>query len=497
MSFTEVDSRQLTVQRKSRFLSRVRGSSGIRSRGGWGDGKSRGPEIRRSALLLGFLLLASRPAAAAIAFGNAANNTANANSVAITLSPSAGSTVVVGAAIKTTTTTVSSVTDNGASGGSTYLQYVSRNDGTNERVEIWVALSAAASVTTITINIPSGSKITGVAAYYTGVSFIGNSADLLVSGATALTVRNEIAAANNWVVGVGSATGVGTFTQTTGNLRTSNATSGGSAASNVGGWLMDNTSASAPSEVDCTGTDSASNNQAGAGVELALTAPSGFNPVRGHLSQNWAATASAAETEYYQVGSGNLLVISIATNTASATVNAPTDSNGTVSTAIASIANGNLHLGQFYVPNTSTGKHQITVNFGASASNDVYIQEISGAATSSPLDVTASSTGTSSSPSSGSATTVNANDLLFGVTLAANRLSTPGSGYTLLRSQSPPGSMAEGAEYEVVSATGSYSAGGTLTASTAWIAFFSSWQKAVAASCAAGQNIALLGVGCR
>ena len=81
------------------------------------------------------------------------------------------------------------------------------------------------------------------------------------------------------------------------------------------------------------------------------------------------------------------------------------------------------------------------------------------------MDVTAASSGSSATSSSGAVTTTNPTDLIFGANLVQTLTSGPGSGFTQRLLTTPDGDIAED---EMVTATGSYSATAPLS-SGQWI----------------------------
>jgi hypothetical protein len=107
------------------------------------------------------------------------------------------------------------------------------------------------------------------------------------------------------------------------------------------------------------------------------------------------------------------------------------------------------------------------VTFASPAwSADIRILEYSGVDPVNPVDVTAASSGNSTSTSSGSVTTTNANDLLFGANLVQTTTTGPGSGFTRRLLTSPDADIAED---RIVSVLGSYSAAAPVTPSGPWI----------------------------
>ena len=120
----------------------------------------------------------------------------------------------------------------------------------------------------------------------------------------------------------------------------------------------------------------------------------------------------------------------------------------------------------YYVPNIKGGANTVTVQFNQSAASpDIRILEYSGLATSAPLDVTATATGSSTAANSGSASTTSAGELIFGANTVYTGTRSAGTGFTS-RTITSDGDIAED---EDVSASGSYSASATLSSAGNWV----------------------------
>lgn len=163
---------------------------------------------------------------------------------------------------------------------------------------------------------------------------------------------------------------------------------------------------------------------------------------------------------------GNLIVVyAIWDNTNTATVS---DTNGnTYTSAVGPTALTSCCRAQiFYAKNIAGGNNTVNVTFSTAASSFAlsYIHEYSGIDTVSPIDVTSASSGTASAISSGSATTANANDLIFGGMASGDTVTSAGSGF--VARSSAFGNMTED---KVVTSTGSYNVTGTQN-SNAWVA---------------------------
>ncbi len=124
----------------------------------------------------------------------------------------------------------------------------------------------------------------------------------------------------------------------------------------------------------------------------------------------------------------------------------------------------------YYAKNTaaaSAGTNVVTIRFSNAVTYpDVRILEYQGADPTNPVDVTAAGTGYNTLSTSGSATTTNPTDLIFGANLVLSLTSGPGSGFTERLLTRPDGNIAED---RMVSTTGSYAATAPLMPSGWWI----------------------------
>ena len=130
----------------------------------------------------------------------------------------------------------------------------------------------------------------------------------------------------------------------------------------------------------------------------------------------------------------------------------------------------------FYATNVAGKANSVTVTFGASLKSFgiVHAVEYSGLAASAPLDVTVAASGTAKSMNSGSVTTKNATDLLFGAGASSGGVTTAGSGFAARYLSS--GSITEDRN---VTATGSYSATATQNG-RAWVMQLAAFKAAAA-----------------
>jgi len=119
----------------------------------------------------------------------------------------------------------------------------------------------------------------------------------------------------------------------------------------------------------------------------------------------------------------------------------------------------------FYAKNISAGSNTVTATF-SSAINQfavVYIHEYSGMDTINPLDVSTVATGTTKAMNSGSVTTTNANDLIFGAGASSSTVNATGTGFTTRSTGS-----GNRTEDKNVASAGSYSATATQN-SNMWV----------------------------
>ncbi len=202
---------------------------------------------------------------------------------------------------------------------------------------------------------------------------------------------------------------------------------------------------------------------------LAQTGPPAF------VQANWTAKSSSSVTvaSTYSAAqtAGNLNVVVVTWNDATAQVQAVTDTTGNTyqravgPTTRSSAASQSLY---FAINKTTTvaGANAVTVTFSVAATTpEIRIAEYSGIDPLQPLDVAVGSSGNSSSSSSGSATTRNAADLIVGANWASGVTTGAGSGYTA-RTITTPGDILED---RVVTSAGTYSATAPVSPSGAWI----------------------------
>jgi hypothetical protein len=169
---------------------------------------------------------------------------------------------------------------------------------------------------------------------------------------------------------------------------------------------------------------------------------------------------------------GNLNVVFVGWDDATATVSSVTDTAGNTYSLAANpvVQSGNASQVVYYAKNifgAAAGANTVTVTFSVAANYpDVRIAEYSGLDTVSPLDVSAGAQATNTSTSnSGSVTTTSANDLLVGGNYVASETTQAGTNYTSRGINQDSDIL----EDRIVTATGSYNATATLDKNQWWI----------------------------
>ena len=164
---------------------------------------------------------------------------------------------------------------------------------------------------------------------------------------------------------------------------------------------------------------------------------------------------------------GDLNVVVIGLDNATSTISSVTDSAGNIYQVAAPLKRsaGNSQA-IYYAKNVLVGPDTVTVTLNtATPYVDVRAAEYSGLSVSNPFDVTASGSGRSTAPNSGSVATTSASELLVGGGTTMGSFKSAGGGYTSRVITSPDGDILED---RIVSATGSYNATGT-TNNANWV----------------------------
>ena len=205
--------------------------------------------------------------------------------------------------------------------------------------------------------------------------------------------------------------------------------------------------------------------------------------VQGNYSCPQSPQTSMAVTYTKAQVAGDLNVVVIGWNDATATIASVTDTAGNqyLRAGNPTIRTGNPAISQsiYYAKNIASAAasaNAVTVAFSvAAAFPDIRILEYAGLDLANPLDVFVGSTGNSSTTSSGAVTTTNANDLL----VAGNTIETfttgAGTGFTSRLITNPDSDIAED---RTTTTAGSYSATASLGGTGAWVMQMAAFRAA-------------------
>jgi len=230
-------------------------------------------------------------------------------------------------------------------------------------------------------------------------------------------------------------------------------------------------------------TDAAGNLSAYSSTVSASTASNPITYVQSN-SASPSTTVSTISTAFPAAqAAGHFIVVGVSWG-AAASISSVTDTKGnTYTLAVGPTTFSGAASAIYYARNivaAAAGANTVTVTFNtATGTPDLRVAEYSGVDTTSPLDVTAASTGTSATSNSGSATTTNANDLLIGSNAVLSGTQAAGTGYTSRQISAFDGNILED---KIVSATGAYSATATLSSSAAWVMQMAAFKAAGSSS---------------
>jgi chitodextrinase len=189
-----------------------------------------------------------------------------------------------------------------------------------------------------------------------------------------------------------------------------------------------------------------------------------------------SATFSSAQT------AGNFNVVAVGWGTTAAIgITSVTDSKGNSYTPAVgpTFVSGTGNAAIYYAKNiaaAAAGANTVTVTFNSAVGfPDIRMAEYSGISTTSPLDVTAVASGTSTLANSGSATTTNANDLLIGSNWYTTGITSAGTGYTQRQISGWDGDILED---QTVSTAGPHSATAVISTSSPWIMQMAAFKAA-------------------
>ena len=220
-------------------------------------------------------------------------------------------------------------------------------------------------------------------------------------------------------------------------------------------------------------------------------------------SVNSGSVNSATLAYNSNVAAESLLIQAVRVGGGTATV-AMTDNQSNSYTQDKLQASGTDHRTSVHsAPNAVAGATTVTATLtGGPATRRWAIHEYGSMATSAPVDVSASGSGSSTAPDSGNANTTVTNDLLFGAASCNDdRTFEAGTNYTL-REHIPAAPFGKlGTEDRNLVAIGTYSASFTLSTSSAWACILVAYKPPAAAGDVAAirsrglRTLALTGAG--
>src|SRR5712691_260186 len=142
----------------------------------------------------------------------------------------------------------------------------------------------------------------------------------------------------------------------------------------------------------------------------------------------------------------------------------------------------------WYGLNSSGGTNTVTVNWDSDPNScGMSVAEFSGLFTSAALDVTATATGSSTTITTGTLTTTNANDLLVAMGVQSSATAgAPTNGFTALTGVSASFNQEEA--YNIVSSTGSYSTGWSLSGSSSWPSLIAAFKAPIPSTTTIGDG---------
>jgi len=219
----------------------------------------------------------------------------------------------------------------------------------------------------------------------------------------------------------------------------------------------------------------------GFGATTASAATSTIRYVQESYSCPQTAQTSVTVTYATAQTSGDLNIVAVGWDDSVTTVTSVTDTAGnTYALAVGpTVVSGVESHAIYYAKNiaaAAANANAVTVKFSDGAPYpDVRILEYSGLDPSSPLDVTAVGTGSSTAAATAAATTTAASELLFGADYVQTGTSKAGSGYTSRVITRPDGDIAED---DIVATAGSYTASATLSSSGAWVMQMATFRAA-------------------
>jgi len=176
---------------------------------------------------------------------------------------------------------------------------------------------------------------------------------------------------------------------------------------------------------------------------------------------------------------GNVNILAIGWNDATASIQAVADSAGNVyQAAVATFRGNGLSQAIYYATNILAGSNMVTVTFTQPAAFvDLRASEYSGLDTTNVFEAGTSAAGIGTNADSGPLTITTANDLLFGAGMTGGTFTGPGGEFTLRVITSPDSDIVED---QIAAASGAYDATASLNNSNAWLMQLAAFKPAPA-----------------
>jgi hypothetical protein len=209
----------------------------------------------------------------------------------------------------------------------------------------------------------------------------------------------------------------------------------------------------------------------GANGPLAFTNDGGWTDIT-------SSTTIASTGPNVTIPAGSLIIINVGA-LSTTTIATCADTAGNVYTLAVSVTSNNERLYQFYCPNSlALVAGTITVTFNATNAHKIMaIGHVANALTSSPLDKTASSTGTSTAPTVSTATTTFGNEVAVGFLGIGSSTATQTFDPDYVHDNNKPdGTWRIEQAHLILSATGIQTFNPTLSASVEWAILLATYK---------------------
>jgi hypothetical protein len=398
---------------------------------------------------------------------NSAGNTQNSLSINYMAAQKAGDTNIVFVGWTGNTGTISSIND---TAGNTYQLAIGPTRSSNSTQYLYYAkniVASSAGTNFVTVDL-SASEQTDLGIYeYQGL-FTASPLELTSSGA-----------GNSTALGTASLTTIHSCDLLFSAAYLANTISAVGAAystrDNPGGDLVEDRVVSSSGTYNATGTQTPSGDYV---MQLAAFKKNlgslGSSTIKLVQEDFGTASGTNVSTSYVQAQiAGDINIVVVNWQASTGTISSISDVTGNSYTSVSGPIRGTaLTQSIYYAKNIATsaaGANTVTVTFSASENSSVQVLEYSGLSMSAPLDVSAGSSGNSSSPSSGNVTTSFANELIIGAQTVQNAgaYTSTGPGFRPVSSTTNPSSTV--ISDRIVSATGTYSTSSTLSSTQHWV----------------------------